>query len=98
MAYKQRSEPFGSRPTAASREFHKQGYTWQTRLWIDDMFMITAMQSQAFRATGNRAYVDRAAREMVLIWTASSNRTGCFTTRRASLISGDGATAGWLPE
>jgi rhamnogalacturonyl hydrolase YesR/outer membrane protein assembly factor BamB/predicted phosphodiesterase len=43
-----------------------QGYTWQTRLWIDDMFMITAVQAQAYRATGDRKYIDRAAREMVL--------------------------------
>lgn len=27
------------------------GYSWQTRLWIDDMFMITALQIQAYLAT-----------------------------------------------
>ena len=43
-----------------------QGYTWQTRIWIDDMFMITAVQAQAFRATGDRKYIDRAAKEMLL--------------------------------
>ena len=43
-----------------------QGYSWQTRVWIDDMFMITAVQSQAFRATGDRKYINRAAKEMVL--------------------------------
>ncbi len=43
-----------------------QGYSWQTRIWIDDMFMITAVQAQAFRATGDRKYIDRAAKEMVL--------------------------------
>ena len=43
-----------------------KGYTPQTRLWIDDMYMITVLQSQAFRATGRRAYIDRAAREMCL--------------------------------
>ncbi len=41
-----------------------KGYTPQTRLWIDDMYMITVLQSQAFRATGRRVYIDRAAREM----------------------------------
>ncbi|MCM1176851.1 MAG: glycoside hydrolase family 88 protein [Clostridium sp.] len=29
----------------------KDGYSWQTRLWIDDMFMITALQIQAYQAT-----------------------------------------------
>ena len=43
-----------------------RGYSWQTRIWIDDMFMITAVQTQAFRATGDRKYIDRTAREMVL--------------------------------
>jgi rhamnogalacturonyl hydrolase YesR len=43
-----------------------QGYSWETRIWIDDMFMITAVQAQAFRATGDRKYIDRAAKEMVL--------------------------------
>ncbi len=43
-----------------------KGCTPQTRLWIDDMYMITVLQGQAFRATGRRAYIDRAAREMCL--------------------------------
>ena len=46
--------------------FWAKGYTPQTRLWIDDMYMITVLQSQAYRATGDRKYIDRAAREMCL--------------------------------
>ena len=56
-------------PSGASdneKAWNDKGYTWQTRLWIDDMFMISAVQAQAYRATGNRKYVDRAAHEMVL--------------------------------
>jgi unsaturated rhamnogalacturonyl hydrolase len=78
MAYKQWSQPFGNRPTAESHEFYKQGYTWQTRLWIDDMFMITAVQAQAWRATGNRAYIDRAAKEMVLYLDRLQQPNGLF--------------------
>ena len=33
--------------------YHNLGYSYQTRLWIDDMFMITALQSQAYLATGD---------------------------------------------
>jgi len=40
------------------------GLTNQTRFWTDDMFMITALQTEAFRATGDARYLDRAAREM----------------------------------
>lgn len=32
-----------------------KGYSWQTRLWIDDMFMITSLQMQAYQATKNDA-------------------------------------------
>jgi unsaturated rhamnogalacturonyl hydrolase len=41
------------------------GLTNQTRWWIDDMYMITALQLQAYRATGDVKYRDRAALEMV---------------------------------
>jgi rhamnogalacturonyl hydrolase YesR len=41
------------------------GITTEARYWIDDMFMITAVQVQAYRATGDATYVDRAAKTMV---------------------------------
>lgn len=37
------------------------GITAEARYWIDDMYMITAVQVQAYRATGNKTYLDRAA-------------------------------------
>jgi unsaturated rhamnogalacturonyl hydrolase len=37
------------------------GITAEARYWIDDMYMITAVQVQAFRATGDKKYLDRAA-------------------------------------
>jgi rhamnogalacturonyl hydrolase YesR len=47
------------------KQWAGSGFSWQTRLWIDDMFMIIILQSQAYKATGDRKYIDRAAREMV---------------------------------
>ena len=41
------------------------GLSSQTRYWIDDMYMITSVQLQAYRATGDSKYLDRAALEMV---------------------------------
>lgn len=41
-----------------------EGLSWQTRYWIDDMFMVSAVQIQAYRTTGDRKYVDRAALQM----------------------------------
>ena len=40
------------------------GLSGETRFWIDDMYMITILQVQAYRATGNLVYLDRAALEM----------------------------------
>lgn len=60
------------------KAFADRGYAWQTRIWIDDMFMITAVQSQAFRATGDRKYIDRAAREMILYLDTIQLDNGLF--------------------
>jgi unsaturated rhamnogalacturonyl hydrolase len=65
MAQKQWGEPYGRRIPKDARENMARGLSWQTRLWIDDMFMITMAQAQAYRATGHRFYIERAAKEMV---------------------------------
>lgn len=64
--------------TAEERKYADEGYTWQTRIWIDDMFMITAVQTQAYRATGDRKYIDRAAREMVFYLDTIQLANGLF--------------------
>lgn len=51
-------------PQEVQEEYWRLGYTPQTRLWIDDMYMITVLQNQAYRATGDRKYIERAAKEM----------------------------------
>jgi len=40
------------------------GITAEARYWIDDMYMITAVQVQAYRATKDVKYLDRAALTM----------------------------------
>jgi unsaturated rhamnogalacturonyl hydrolase len=37
------------------------GITKEARYWIDDMYMITILQVQAYRATRDKKYLDRAA-------------------------------------
>jgi rhamnogalacturonyl hydrolase YesR len=54
------------------------GLTNQTRFWIDDMFMITAVQVQAYRATGDNRYLDRAAREMRVYLDQLQQPNGLF--------------------
>ena len=64
--------------TPAQKKYAEKGYSWQTRIWIDDMFMITVVQAQAFRATGNRKYIDRAAKQMVLYLDEIQLENGLF--------------------
>lgn len=60
------------------RDKYAKGYSWHTRLWMDDMFMITALQSQAYRATNNPKYIDRTAREMILYLDSMQTPNGLF--------------------
>ena len=55
-----------------------QNLSWQTRYWIDDMFMITMAQTQVYRATGDRKYVDRAAHEMHVYLDTIQRPNGLF--------------------
>lgn len=54
------------------------GITTEARYWIDDMFMITAVQVQAYRATGDATYIDRAARTMVAYLDKLQQPNGLF--------------------
>lgn len=78
MADSQWGAPIGVAVASDSREYSRQGFTWQTRMWIDDMYMITAAQAQAYRATGNRVYIDRAAREMAMYLDSLQKPNGLF--------------------
>jgi rhamnogalacturonyl hydrolase YesR len=78
MADAQWAPPQGKDDTPEARKWTERGLTWQTRLWIDDMFMITMVQAQAFRATDERLYIDRAAKEMVVYLDDLQRPNGLF--------------------
>ena len=54
------------------------GLSGETRYWIDDMFMLTILQLEAFRATGDRKFVDRAALEMTAYLRKLQRPNGLF--------------------
>lgn len=56
----------------------KNGLSDQTRFWIDDMYMITILQLQAYRATRDKVYLDRAALEMVAYLDKLQQPNGLF--------------------
>jgi unsaturated rhamnogalacturonyl hydrolase len=54
------------------------GLSSETRFWIDDMYMLTILQLEAYRATGNRTYLDRDAKEMVAYLERLQQPNGLF--------------------
>jgi unsaturated rhamnogalacturonyl hydrolase len=54
------------------------GITAEARYWIDDMYMITAVQVQAFRATKDQKYLDRAALTMAAYLDKLQQPNGLF--------------------
>ena len=86
-------------PLAEQQTLFARGYTPETRYWIDDMYMITFLQVQAYRATGDAKYLDRAAKELALYIGKLQRRDGLF--EHADKVPyvwgrGDGWVAGGL--
>ncbi len=54
------------------------GLSGETRFWIDDMYMLTMLQLEAYRATGDRKYLDRDAKEMVAYLDQLQQPNGLF--------------------
>jgi rhamnogalacturonyl hydrolase YesR len=54
------------------------GLSAETRYWIDDMYMLTMLQLEAYRATGDRKYLDRDAKEMVSYLDKLQQPNGLF--------------------
>lgn len=54
------------------------GITAEARYWIDDMYMIMAIQMQAYRATKDNIYLERAAKTMVAYLDKLQQPNGLF--------------------
>jgi rhamnogalacturonyl hydrolase YesR len=54
------------------------GFSAETRYWVDDMYMLIMLQLEAYRATGDRKYLDRDAREMVAYLDRLQQPNGLF--------------------
>lgn len=78
MMYADTQWELPDRHTKEESSWADNGYSWQTRIWLDDMFMITAIQAQAYRVTGDRTYIDRAARQMIIYLDSIQLDNGLF--------------------
>lgn len=76
--FKELSAEEYARLDAVHKAWYDRGLSWNTRLWIDDMYMITILQARAYRVTGNKKYVERAAREMVVYLDELQKENGLF--------------------
>jgi rhamnogalacturonyl hydrolase YesR len=54
------------------------GLSGETRFWIDDMYMVTLLQVEAYRASHNTKYLDRAALEMSVYLDRLQQPNGLF--------------------
>jgi rhamnogalacturonyl hydrolase YesR len=54
------------------------GLSAETRYWIDDMYMLVILQLQAYRATGDKKYLDRDANEVVAYLDKLQQPNGLF--------------------
>ena len=54
------------------------GLSGETRYWIDDMYMLVMLQLEAYRATGDKKYLDRDAKEMVSYLDKLQQPNGLF--------------------
>ncbi|MGO8935191.1 MAG: glycoside hydrolase family 105 protein, partial [Terracidiphilus sp.] len=54
------------------------GLSHETRYWIDDMYMLTILQLEAWRATGDKKYLERDAKEMVAYLDKLQQPNGLF--------------------
>jgi rhamnogalacturonyl hydrolase YesR len=54
------------------------GLSGETRYWVDDMYMLEILQLEAYRANGDRKYLDRAAHEMVAYLRKLQQPNGLF--------------------
>lgn len=54
------------------------GLTPQTRYWIDDIYMIGSLQIQAYRVTGEKKYIERAALEIASYLQKLQQPNGLF--------------------
>jgi unsaturated rhamnogalacturonyl hydrolase len=56
----------------------ENGLTRQSRWWIDDLYMVGMLQIQAYRATGDPKYANRAARQLAAYLPRLQQENGLF--------------------
>ena len=86
---------YNAMPIELRLDWWGKGYSPETRLWIDDAYMIAALQTQAYRLTGESKYIERAAKELCLYLDRLQLDNGLFNhAEDVPFIWGRGC--GWM--
>jgi unsaturated rhamnogalacturonyl hydrolase len=56
----------------------QDGLSDYTRFWVDDMYMVGSLQTQAYKALGDRVYLDRAFRQLLAYCAKLQSPNGLF--------------------
>jgi len=90
----------GNADYATQVGYLKEGFSPQSRFWIEDMYMITLLQTRAYLATGDLKYLERTAREMAVYLERMQLEDGLFNHCDAAPHKwgrGNGWVAGGMP-
>ena len=72
--------PMGSREHRIEK-LQEDGLSSFTRFWVDDMYMVGSLQVQAFKATGDTVYLNRAAKTIKVYCDKLQRPNGLFYHR-----------------
>lgn len=81
-------------------QYLADGFSPQSRFWIEDMYMMTVLQTQAYRATGDMKYIERTARQMACYLDRMQLPDGLFHHSAIAPFlwgRGNGWVAGGMP-
>jgi len=71
-------DPYYLLPYVERKALWEQGYSPQTRFWIDDMYMLPFLQVQAYRLSRDKEHLVKTAREMCLYLDRLQRKDGLF--------------------
>lgn len=90
----------GNAPYEKQVEYLHDGFSPQSRFWIEDMYMMTALQVGAYELTGDNKYIERMARQMAVYLERMQLGCGLFNHAAAAPFKwgrGNGWVAGGMP-
>ena len=90
------AEKFKFTPKDALKDGVPANLSWQTRYWLDDMFMIIALETETYRVTKDPMYLNHAADEMSVYIDKLQQPNGIFYHSVGPGLFYWGRANGWM--